>query len=161
MTETLNLGSFSGHEVHPFDTDGTANSSVTITGFMAGTSGDKILLNEASTAGNTDITDIVIATTTGGTPAGAGINAASGSTSVYVAGSSAAQISGALMQTGDAGVAEASLIAAGIIISGSNIAAESFYYLADNGTATGIYRVLTVPLATCPRRSSMRRMSLL
>jgi hypothetical protein len=138
---TLNLGSFSGHEVH-LDTDGTQDGVVTITGFAAGTGGDKILLNEATTAGLTDITSVVIAATTGGTLPGTG-TAAGSITSLYAATSSAAQISGALTDTGDAGAVEASIIAAGIIITGASAADEFFYYVADNGTATGIYRVAT------------------
>jgi len=141
MTETLNLGAFSGHEVH-LDTDGTADGAVTITGFAAGTGGDKILLNEATTAGATDISTVVIAAMAGGTIPGTGTSVAA-VTSLYAATSSAAQISGALTDVGDAGAVEASIIAAGIVITGGSAADEYFYYVADNGTATGIYRVAT------------------
>jgi len=136
---TLNLGSFAGHEVH-LDSTGTSDSVITITGFAAGTSGDKILLNEPSTAGNTDMTTVVVASTTGGTLPGTGTSATA-ITSLYAATQSAAQISGELTATGDAGAVEASIIAAGIIIDGGDSTDEFFYYVADNGTATGIYRV--------------------
>ena len=155
---TLNLGAFSGHEVH-LDTNGTQDGVVTITGFAAGTGGDKILLNEATTLGATDITSVVVAATTGGTLPGTG-TAAGAVTSLYVATSSAAQISGALTQTGDAGAVEASFIAAGMIITGSNAIAEHLYYVADNGTATGIYRVLTATTATTDSPDAANELSL-
>jgi len=136
---TLNLGAFSGHSVH-LDTIGTANSSVTITGFAAGTGGDVVLIGEPTTAGNTDMTTVVVAATTGGTLPGTGTTATA-ATSLYVATGSGAQISGALTDTGDAGSVEAAIIAAGIIITGASAADEFFYFVADNGTGTGIYRV--------------------
>jgi hypothetical protein len=138
---TVNLGSFDCHEVH-LDTVGTQDGAVTITGFTAGTGGDKILLNEASTAGLTDISTVVVAAMAGGTLPGTGTSVAA-VTSLYAATSSTAQISGALTDVGDAGAVEASIIAAGIVITGGSAADEYFYYVADNGTATGIYRVAT------------------
>jgi hypothetical protein len=53
------------------------------------------------------------------------------------------QISGALTAVGDAGAVEAAVIAAGMNITGGAAADEFFYFAADNGTATGIYRVAT------------------
>jgi hypothetical protein len=155
---TLNLGAFSGHEIH-LDTNGTQDGVVTITGFAAGTGGDKLLFNEATTLGATDVTSVVVAATTGGTLPGTGTGA-DAVTSLYVATSSAAQISGALTQTGDAGAVEASFIAAGMIISGSNNIAEHLYYVADNGTATGIYRVLTATTATTDSPDAANELSL-
>ena len=138
---TLNLGAFAGHEVQ-LDTIGTAVTAVTITGFAAGASGDKILMNEATTITATDVTTFVNASTTGGTLPGTGTNATT-VTSLYIGSSTASQIVGALTSVGDAGPVEASIIAAAMNITGANIADEFFYYAADNGTATGIYRVVT------------------
>jgi len=137
---TLNLGSVAGHTV-TLDSNGTQNAAVTITGFAAGTSGDIISLSEATTAdlGGDDITTVNITATTGLTIAGA--TSAAGIVNVVVAGQAGAQISGALTDTGDAGAVEAAIIAAGITVSGSNSADEYFYFAADNGTGTGIYRV--------------------
>ena len=47
LAPKLNLGAFAGHTVH-LDTQGTASAAVTIQGFAAGTSGDKVILSNAT-----------------------------------------------------------------------------------------------------------------
>jgi hypothetical protein len=138
---TINLGAFSGHEVH-LDSNGTQDAAVTITGFAAGVGGDKILLNEATNIGATDITTFNNVATTGLTLAGLG-TAVGAAVNVVVASGSTMQVSGALTQTGDAGAVEAALIASGIAITGGSAANEALYFAADNGTQTGLYRVFT------------------
>jgi Ca2+-binding RTX toxin-like protein len=142
----LNLGSFAGHIV-ALDTAGTSNSAVTITGFAAGTSGDRITLSEPTTANlpGDDISTVSVTSMAGLTIVG---NAAAGNiVDVVVAGQAAAQISGALTATGDAGAVEAAVIAAGITVTGANAADDFFYFVADNGTATGIYRATALAAA--------------
>ena len=134
---TLNLGAFSGHEIH-LDTNGTQDGIVAITGFAAGTGGDKILLNEASTAGLTDIATTSIVATTGYTVTSDTV-AVGSIVELVVLSSSTTQIAGALTGTGDAGGVEAAILAAGMnAVTGD---ATNIYVVADNGTATGIYRV--------------------
>jgi hypothetical protein len=135
MVPTLNLGAFSGHEVH-MDTDGTQDGSVTITGFAAGESGDKILLGEATTVGATDIATVSLVATTGYTMVTNQLTAGDITELVVLTNS---QISGALTAVTDAGAVEAAILAAGMITSGAN--ASELYIAADNGTGTGIYRV--------------------
>jgi len=140
ITSTLNLGTVAGHTVK-MDADGTQSSVVATTGFVAGASGDVVALNNAAASGATDITNVAIVATTGGTIAG-GANVAS-IVDVVVATASTMQITGALTNLDDAGGVEAALIATGIIVTGASAADQTFYFVADNGTDTGIYRVVT------------------
>jgi hypothetical protein len=133
---TLNLGAFSGHLVH-LDSDGTQDGSVTITGFAAGTGGDKLLLNEATTQGVTDITLVSNIATTGYTLPGTAL--AGAVVTALVLGASAQQISGALTSVSDAGAVEAAILAAALATPAGN--ASNIYMLLDNGTDTGVYRV--------------------
>ena len=132
----LNLGTFAGHLVH-LDSDGTQDGTVSITGFAAGTGGDKLLLNEATTQGVTDITLVSNIATTGYTlPATAAVGAV---VTAIVLGGSAFQISGALTSVSDAGAVEAAILAAALATPAGN--ASNIYMLLDNGTDTGVYRV--------------------
>jgi hypothetical protein len=141
---TLNLGSFSGHTVY-LDTAGSADSAVTITGFAAGTGGDIIELSEPTTAapqvGN-DITTVSFIATTGfGYSAALAVEAAA-AVNVFVLQSAASQVVGPLTSTGDAGGVEAAIIAAALLnTDGAAHAAVNAYFVLDNGTDTGIYRV--------------------
>ena len=134
---TLNLGDFAGHEVN-LDSNGTSITSVTITGFAAGTAGDKILLNEATTAGATDAATVSLVATTGYTVT-SDTKVVGAIEELVVLSATAAQISGALTAVGDAGGVEAAILAGGMnAITGD---ATTIYVALDNGTATGIYRV--------------------
>jgi hypothetical protein len=136
MAQTLNLGAFSGHTVK-MDSVGDQSSTVTVTGFAAGTAGDIIHLNDNSNNATTDITTHASVATTGYTlPATAAVTAIV--TVVSLAGATS-QITGALTQVGDAGAVEAAIIAAGLVTPAGN--ASNIYMTLDNGTDTGLYRV--------------------
>jgi hypothetical protein len=114
------------------DSAGTADTTLTITGFDVGASGDVIDLSGTGDA----VTSSVVATT--GFGLGAAVAAANIVTNVIL-GLSASQITGALTQTGDAGAVEAAIIAAGLATSVGN--ASLVYVTLDNGVDTGIYRI--------------------
>jgi len=136
---TLNLGAFAGHNV-AMDTNGTQDGVVTVTGFAAGASGDIVTLSEATTAdlpGN-DITAVASIATTGYTVTSDTV-AAADIAEVVILTSATAQITGPLTGTGDAGGVEAAILAAGMNAATGD--ATTIYVVADNGTATGIYRV--------------------
>ncbi len=118
------------------DNAGTSDQTLVITGFDVGTTGDKLILSNAAdalTAANVS----TIATT--GFTTGAAV-AAGAEAQVLILGASTFQIAGALTGTGDAGGVETAIIAAGLITNFGN--ATSIYIALDNGTDTGIYRVL-------------------
>ena len=136
---TLNLGTVAGHNV-AMDTNGTQDGVVTVTGFAAGASGDIVTLSEATTADlpGDDITAVASVATTGYTVTSDTV-AAADIAEVVILTSATAQITGPLTGTGDAGGVEAAILAAGMnAVTGD---ATTIYVVADNGTATGIYRV--------------------
>jgi len=117
------------------DNAGTQDQVATITGFDAGTGGDKIILsNAAATIAAGGVSNIA---TTGFTlPATVAV---ADIISVIVLGTPATQIVGALNQLNDAGAVDAALLGAGLLTVAGN---ASFIYVAmDNGVDTGIYRV--------------------
>jgi Ca2+-binding RTX toxin-like protein len=136
---TLNLGTVAGHNV-AMDTNGTQDGVVTITGFAAGASGDRLTLSEAVTADlpGDDIVTFANVATTGYTFISDDV-AVADITEVVVLGGADFQISGALTATGDAGAVEAAIISAGLVTAAGD--ASFIYVVADNGTATGIYRM--------------------
>jgi len=141
MSPTLNLGAVAGHKVH-LDSDGSASVAVTITGFAAGTSGDRILLSQATdtqvgTGGLTSSKIIADVQSTGVVVSGFNTVVANAADLLILSGSSF-QVSGNLTSTGSGGAVATKIIAAGLITDGT----ARFGYLAlDNGTDTGIYRV--------------------
>ncbi len=114
------------------DSAGTADTTLTVTGFDVGSTGDVIDLSGTADT----VTSSVVATT--GFGLGAAVAAANIVTNVIL-GLSASQITGALTQTGDAGAVEAAIIAAGLATSVGN--ASLLYVTLDNGVDTGIYRI--------------------
>jgi len=139
LAPTLNLGATAGHKVH-LDSDGTQSTAVTISGFAAGASGDRILLSQATdasvgTSGLSNITADIQAT---GVNVGGFSTVVAGAADLLVLSGSAFQISGALTSTGSGGGVASKIIAAGLLSNGT----ERFgYVVLDNGTDTGIYRV--------------------
>lgn len=116
------------------DSVGTQSAAVTIRGFDAGATGDVLDLSDTGAGNNVTATSVV---TTGAT---VGIVAdADDAVQLIIGNTAAAQISGALTQTGDAGAVEAAIIALGLTATAST--ATNFYVALDNGTDTGIYRV--------------------
>ena len=59
---------------------------------------------------------------------------------MIIGNTAAAQINGALTATGDAGAVEAAIIGLGLVTSAAT--ASNFYVTLDNGTDTGVYRVV-------------------
>jgi hypothetical protein len=121
------------------DNAGTADQTLSITGFDVGASGDKLLLsNAANPIAASAVSKI---STTGFGFSGAAQVAAGAEAAVLVLQASAFQVTGSLDQVGDAGAVEAAIIAAGLISNGGH-ADVSTYIALDNGTDTGIYRVI-------------------
>jgi len=120
------------------DTTGAADTVLGITGFDATTialGGDVLDLSGVGV----DVISRTV-TTTGTTVATVG--AAANIVELVIGNTAAAQIVGALTQTGDAGAVEAAIIALGITTPN---AATNFYVVLDNGTDTGVYRVVATP----------------
>jgi S-layer protein len=127
--------------VYSFVTDnaGTADTTLAITGFDTGATGDKLLLSNAANA--MAATAVAKISTTGYTFDASAAVLAGAEANILVLQSAATQVTGALNQTGDAGAVEAAIIAAGLIAGGGH-AAVSTYVALDNGVDTGIYRVI-------------------
>jgi len=141
LVPTLNLGSTAGHLVH-LDSDGTQSRSVTISGFATGTSGDRLLLSQATdgSVGTGGLTgaNIIADLQTTGVSVGAFSTVVGGAVDLLVLSGSAFQISGALTSTGTGGGVASKIIAAGLLSNGT----ERFgYVVLDNGTDSGLYRV--------------------
>ena len=117
------------------DDVGTQDQVATITGFDAGTGGDKIILSNAA---NAIVAGGVFNLATTGFTLPATVTVAN-IISVMVLGTPATQIVGALNQLTDAGAVDAAILAAGLLTVAGN---ASFIYAAiDNGVDTGIYRI--------------------
>ena len=122
------------------DSAGTADTVLGITGFDAAAiaSGGDVLDLSGTGAGNAVVARTVA--TTGASVATVG--AATDIVEMIIGNTVAAQINGALNQTTDAGAVEAAIIALGITTPN---AATNFYVTLDNGTDTGVYRVVATP----------------
>jgi Ca2+-binding RTX toxin-like protein len=109
----------------------TATAVVTVSDFNSLSSGGDVWDFD----GSTDVTAAAISTT-GATLTSATAGAA---TNAYILTGSAFQINGALTETGNGGAVEMAIIAAGVkgVVTG-----EEVYMILDNGTSTGIYRVV-------------------
>ena len=117
------------------DNAGTQDQVATITGFDAGTGGDKIILSNAADA---IVAGGVFNLATTGFTLPATVTVAN-IISVIVLGTPATQIVGALNQLTDAGAVDAAILGAGLVTVLGN---ASFIYAAiDNGVDTGIYRI--------------------
>jgi len=130
----------SAQVVYTFVTDnaGSAAQTLTIAGFDAGTTGDKLLLSNAANA--IPAANVANVATTGYTFNGTGTAVAAAS-QLLILQASSFQITGALTQIGDAGEVERAIAAAGITTAAS---IATFMYVAlDNGVDTGIYRMST------------------
>jgi hypothetical protein len=122
------------------DNAGTANTTLAITGFDAGTGGDKLLLSNAANAiGASSVFNIAITGFTVGADAAV---AAGAEAQIMILGTAAAQISGPLTQVANAGAVEAAIIAGGFLTATTSDITISTYVVLDNGTDTGIYRVV-------------------
>jgi len=127
--------------VYTFITDnaGTSDQTLAITGFDAGTGGDKLLLSNAANAiASTAVFKIA---TTGYTYDATNAVAAGAEANILVLQAAGSQVTGALNQVANAGAVEAAILAAGLV-SGTAHAAVSTYIVLDNGVDTGIYRVV-------------------
>jgi Ca2+-binding RTX toxin-like protein len=121
------------------DDAGTSDQTLSITGFDAGTGGDKILLSNAANAiGDSAVLKIA---TAGYTYDATNAIAAGAEANILVLQATAHQVTGALNQVANAGAVEAAILAAGLV-SGTAHAAVSTYIALDNGVDTGIYRVV-------------------
>ena len=141
LVPTLNLGATAGHLVH-LDSAGTQSTSVTISGFAVGTSGDRLLLSQAidtqvGTGGLSSGSIIADIQTTGVSAAGFATVVGS-AVDLLVLSGSAFQISGALTSTGSGGGVASKIIAAGLL---ANATDRFGYVVLDNGVDSGLYRV--------------------
>jgi hypothetical protein len=141
MVGKLNLGTVTGHSVH-LDTAGTQDAAVTVQGFAAGASGDKILLSQdtSTSVGTTGLTTtkILPGIATSGVLVSGWATTAAAAADLVVLSSAATQINGALTATTSGGAVAAAIIAAGLV---GDSTSRYGYIVLDNGTDTGIYRV--------------------
>jgi len=138
---SINADEFtSAQVVYSFVTDnaGSAAQTLTIAGFDTGTSGDKLLLNNLSTA--ITAANVRNIATSGATFNGTGTPIAD-ACQVMILQASTFQISGALTQVDDAGEVERVIAATAMI--GSASIATFMYAVIDNGIDTGVYRYST------------------
>jgi hypothetical protein len=143
--DTVNI-SQGGVDRVSFDGVGDDTTATGVTGFTAGSGAgaDVIDLNTTGAIG-ADVTTGIAAGTGFTIDTAAAANAID---NAVVLGSTGAQISGALTATGDAGAVEQAIISGGLIFDQADGVDEQaadghFYAILDNGTATGIYRVVT------------------
>jgi hypothetical protein len=144
MAPTLNLGAVAGHKVH-LDSVGTSTVAVSITGFATGTSGDRILLSQGAdtlvgTGGLTSSKIVADVQSTGFVTSGFPTSTVpANAVDLVVLSGSTFQISGNITSTGSGGAVATKIIAAALINGDDPLIG---YFALDNGTDTGIYRVV-------------------
>jgi len=137
--KTVALGSDAAIDRVVIDQIGTDSAVTTVTGFVV--ANDVIDLNTSGGSATAEVITSNVAIP-GFTVGGGAAIAAGAVVQAMILGSAAAQISGALTNTGNAGAVEAAVIAGGLLtVTATNVAVTAYVVL-DNGTDTGIYRVV-------------------
>lgn len=131
VTVDLSAG---GVDMVVLDAAGTDSAVRTITGFTTGATGDVLKISGGLTAGNVTVDVQAVGTSVTGENTTVG-----DADALVVLSGSAFQVAGLLTSTAVTGAVGTKILAAGLL----DVTADGYFYVAlDNGSSTGIYRVL-------------------